>query len=354
MKVTIRDIAREAGVSPATVSNVFNGKNKISQKTRDLVLSIARERGYAVPTGISPENRSLRFIIFKRHGKVIMDTPFFSELIGSIETTCRSHQYELLITYMDGNDPNMPNQVAEILKNGNRGILLLATEMTDDQMRLFQNCKVPLLVLDSLFLWDAHNAVIINNREAGFLAAEHFIDCGHRRFGLITSSFAFRNMEDRRDGYIAGLARHGYKLDERDILYVEPTMEGAAHDMLALLDERTRPLPTAVFASNDIIAVGVSRALKERGYVLPDDVSIIGMDDVPVCSVISPQLTTLAVNRSLLGATAVNRLLEMIEHRDTAILKIVLDVNLVPRESVRRLEVEGPLASAPAPSPVSA
>ena len=246
MKVTIRDIARKrAFLRQPTVSNVFNGKNKISQKTRDLVLSIARERGYAVPTGISPENRSLRFIIFKRHGKVIMDTPFFSELIGSIETTCRSHQYELLITYMDGNDPNMPNQVAEILKNGNRGILLLATEMTDDQMRLFQNCKVPLLVLDSLFLWDAHNAVIINNREAGFLAAEHFIDCGHRRFGLITSSFAFKNMEDRRDGYIAGLARHGYKLDERDILYVEPTMEGAAHDMLALLDERYRAEPLA-------------------------------------------------------------------------------------------------------------
>ena len=349
MKVTIRDIAREAGVSPATVSNVFNGKNKISDRTREHVLAIARHRGYAVPTGISSENRSLRFIIFKRHGTVIMDTPFFSELIGSSETTGRSHQYELVITYMDANGPNLANQVSDILKNSSRGILLLATEMTDGQMRLFQNCKVPLLVLDSLFLWDAHNAVVINNREAGYLAAEYLIDCGHRRFGLVTSSFAFNNMTDRRDGYIAGLARHGYKLDERDILYVEPTMEGAAHDMLALLEERTRPLPTAFFTSNDIIAVGVSRALKQRGYVLPDDVSIIGMDDLPICSVISPQLTTLAVNRSRLGATAVNRLIAMIEHHDSAALKIALDVDLVPRESVRHIEVQGPLAS-PAPT----
>ena len=270
MKVTIRDIAREAGVSPATVSNVFNGKNKISDKTRELVLSIARERGYAGVAGMSPDKRTLRFIIFKRHGKVIMDTPFFSELISSIETACRAHQYELLVTYMDASDPNVRSQAADVVKNGNQGILLLATEMNDENLRMFKidiriDCKLPLLVLDSLFLWDDHNAVVINNREAGYLAAEHFIACGHRSFALVTSSFPFNNMGDRRDGFTACLKKHGYALREEDIFFVEPTMEGAAHDMLALLDKRTAPLPTALFASNDIMAVGVSRALKQRG-----------------------------------------------------------------------------------------
>ena len=337
MKVTIRDIAREAGVSPATVSNVFNGKNKISDKTRELVLSIARERGYAGVAGMSPDKRTLRFIIFKRHGKVIMDTPFFSELISSIETACRAHQYELLVTYMDASDPNVRSQAADVVINGNQGILLLATEMNDENLRMFKNCKLPLLVLDSLFLWDDHNAVIINNREAGYLAAEHFIACGHRSFALVTSSFPFNNMGDRRDGFTACLKKHGYALREEDIFFVEPTMEGAAHDMLALLDKRTAPLPTALFASNDIMAVGVSRALKQRGYVLPDDISIIGMDDLPICGIVSPQLTTLAVHKSLLGTTAVNRLIDMIERRDNTVFKISLDVELVARESVKAL-----------------
>src|SRR5699024_10231090 len=140
-----------------------------------------------------------RFIIFKRHGKVIMDTPFFSELISSIESACRAHQYELLISYMDAGDPNLRTQIADVLKNGSRGIHLLATEMNDENLQLFKNCKMPLLVLDSLFLWDDHNAVIINSREAGYLAAEHFVENGHRSFGLITSSFPFNNMTDRRD-----------------------------------------------------------------------------------------------------------------------------------------------------------
>ena len=337
MKVTIRDIAREAGVSPATVSNVFNGKNKISEKTRELVLAIAQRRGYAVPAGMSPENRTLRFIIFKRHGKVIMDTPFFSELISSIESACRAHQYELLISYMDAGDPNLRTQIADVLKNGSRGILLLATEMNDENLQLFKNCKMPLLVLDSLFLWDDHNAVIINNREAGYLAAEHLVEHGHRSFGLITSSFPFNNMTDRRDGYAAGLAKHGFTLREEDVFYVEPTMEGAARDMLALLERRAQPLPTAMFASNDIIAVGASRALKQRGFALPDDVSIIGMDDLPICCVTSPQLSTLAVHKRQLGTAAVNRLIEMIECRDSAVYKIALDVQLVQRESVKEL-----------------
>lgn len=339
MKVTIRDIAREAGVSPATVSNVFNGKNKTSEKTRELVLAIAQRRGYAVPAGMSPENRTLRFIIFKRHGKVIMDTPFFSELISSIESACRAHQYELLISYMDAGDPNLRTQIADVLKNGSRGILLLATEMNDENLQLFKNCKMPLLVLDSLFLWDDHNAVIINNREAGYLAAEHFVENGHRSFGLITSSFPFNNMTDRRDGYVAGLAKYGFALREEDVFCVEPTMEGAARDMLALLERRAQPLPTAMFASNDIIAVGASRALKQRGFALPDDVSIIGMDDLPICCVTSPQLSTLAVHKRQLGTAAVNRLIEMIERRDSTVYKIALDVQLVQRGSVKELRV---------------
>ena len=337
MKVTIRDIAKEAGVSPATVSNAFHGKNKISEKTRAHVLEVARRRGYALPTEHEAGSRALRFIIFRRHGKVVMDTPFFSELIGSIESACHAHRCELVITYMDASDPNLRTRISDIYRAGDQGILLLGTEMRDEDLRMFQDCRVPLLVLDSLFLWDSHNAVCINNRQAGCLAAEHLYACGHRHIGLVTSSFPFNNMTDRSDGFCAALRKHGCELRGEDVFCVEPTMEGAAHDMLKLLEARAQPLPTALFASNDIIAVGVSRALKQRGYALPQDVSIVGMDDLPICRVVSPALSTLAVNKTLLGATAVERLMDMIERRDPSTLKIGVDVELVQRESVRML-----------------
>jgi LacI family transcriptional regulator len=174
----------------------------------------------------------------------------------------------------------------------------------------------------------------MNNFEAGYIATKHLLDKGHDRIGLIISSIGFNNMRDRELGYQAALAERGIVASGLNRFPVEPTMDGAARDMQALLETRLRDLPTAFFAANDIMAVGASRAMKTLGMRLPQDASIIGMDDVPVCQVVNPTLSTISVPKGVIGATAVRRLIQMIEEPDLACLKTQVGVDLVVRESV--------------------
>ena len=136
-----------------------------------------------------------------------------------------------------------------------------------------------MIVLDNLFNHEEIHSVAINNYDAGYKAVRELIACGHRRIGHITSRFEFNNMYYRRKGYEAALNANGLQVSEANIWRVTPTLEGAYKDMIALLEQNPE-MPTAFFAGNDIMAVGCIRALQERGVSIPEDVSVIGMDDL--------------------------------------------------------------------------
>lgn len=136
-----------------------------------------------------------------------------------------------------------------------------------------------MIVLDNLFNHEEVHSVAINNYDAGYKAVRELIACGHRRIGHITSRFEFNNMYYRRKGYEAALNANGLQVSEANIWRVTPTLEGAYKDMIALLEQNPE-MPTAFFAGNDIMAVGCIRALQERGVSIPEDVSVIGMDDL--------------------------------------------------------------------------
>ncbi|MCL2866322.1 MAG: substrate-binding domain-containing protein [Clostridia bacterium] len=333
-KPTIHDIAKAANVSLATVSNVLSGKRQVSSQSGQRVLAIAKEMGYKrSPT--RKLRRTIRLAIVRVHGLVIMDTPFFSELIAGIEQECQRNQYELLITYInlyEGIDAQA--RIDSIVRDDSMALLLLGTEMNEKTLALFQRTNVPMVVLDSLFHHQNVNTVVMNNFEAGYIATRHLLDHGHKRVGIIISSIDFNNMRDRSLGYQAALTEHGIKPLDTDRFPVEPTMDGSARDMQMLLEGRQGNLPTAFFAANDIMAVGASRAMKTLGMRLPQDASVIGMDDVPVCQVVNPTLSTISVPKGTIGATAVRRLIQMVEETDQACLKTQVGVELVVRESV--------------------
>ncbi len=335
-KVTIRDIAKRAGVSPATVSNVLNRKNRVSEMTRASILAVASEMGYL--NGAVALRASIRLVIYKKHGLVVMDTPFFSELVSGVEQTCRAHGYSLTISYVYGFSGDRARQIEEILADTSQAILLLATEMDEDDFAPFEKARVPLLVLDGYFFGRAYNSVCINNFDAGCLAARCFLENGHERFGILDSSKPFYNTGERCLGFLAYLRRHGRGVRDEDIFRVEPTMEGAYRDMGELMAVRRERLPGALFAINDIIAVGAARALKTSGCRIPQDVSLIGMDDLPICQIVNPPLTTVAVPKTGLAVSAVNRLIRMIGGDDDIVQSIRVGVRLVARESVLRVE----------------
>ena len=339
VKPTIHDIAQAAHVSIATVSNVLTGKRQVQSPAGQRVIAIAEEMGYK-RSFASRLRRAIRLVIVRVHGLVIMDTPFFAELIAGIEQECQRNQYELLITYInlyEGEDSLA--RIDSIARDDSTALLILGTEMNEKTFCLFLKATVPIVVLDSLFHHHNANTVVMNNFEAGYIATKHLLDNGHIRIGLIISSVGFNNMRDRELGYQAALSERGIMPSAFDRFPVEPTMDGAARDMQALLEVRFEDLPTAYFAANDIMAVGASRAMKTLGMHLPRDASVIGMDDVPVCQVVNPTLSTISVPKGAIGAAAVSRLIRMIEEPDHACLKTQVGVELVVRESVIAREV---------------
>ena len=330
MKVRVRDIAAAAGVSPATVSNVFNGNNRVSESTRLKVLELARKMGYQDPS-IPTLKKSIQFVIFRKHGRVIIDSPFFSELISGIESACRKNQYELTITYLNIDEREA---VENLIRDAARPILLLATEISEEDLRPFLSLKVPLVLLDSNFLNLSFHSVHIDNVKAGYLAGMHFIQRQHRHLGMITSSHPFNNVRDRRAGFEIALQQNGLQLREEDIFPVDPTVEGAYEDMRRMLTEHRGELPTGIFAFNDLVAAGAVRALHSENIAVPDQISIIGMDNMPAAVMINPPLTTVDVPKYTMGMQAVEHLIQLSSKPDRPIMKLVADVHLVERESV--------------------
>ncbi|MFH1879969.1 MAG: LacI family DNA-binding transcriptional regulator [Bacillota bacterium] len=337
MKVRVRDIAVKAKVSPATVSNALNKKQGVSSKVAERIMRIASEMGYEPPKDKSePDHKYIRLVVYKSHGLVVMDTQFFAELIESIQRECKSEGLELMITHLNAKDADLAARAQEIRNEDCMGILLLGTEMSPEELARFTPCKSTLVALDNLFRHEHVNAVVMNNYDAGYQATNALYQAGHRDIGHITSTVSFSNVRYRRKGFQAALEEKGIHVTPDSIWYVTPTLEGAYQDMLKLLDSG-RKLPTAFFAGNDIMAVGSMRAMHERGVRIPDDVSIIGMDDMALCLVSNPPLSTVRVLRQEMGIAAVQSLLFVAAQMKTGVLKTELSVDLVERSSVRTI-----------------
>ena len=335
MKVTIREIAKAAGVSPATVSNAFSGNNRISEETRLRVLEIARQMGYREVMQ-TPLNRSIHFAIFRRHGRVVIDSPFFSELISGIESACRKNRYELSISYVYPGDSEL---IDSLLRETKRPLLLLATEMTTEDVRPFLRVKAPLVLLDSRFMDIGFSMVHIDNTKAGYIAGRHFIESGHRTFGMVTSSIPFNNVRDRQLGFEMALRESGFTLPDENIFYVDPTVEGAYEDIIHMLDNRESIMPTALFAFNDLVAAGAIRAMKHHGIRVPEEVSVIGMDNLPTASMLNPALTSVNVPKYDMGRIAVEQLISITDDRTQPMVKTAVDVQLVERDSVYKRSI---------------
>ncbi len=339
MKVRVKDIAQKAGVSPASVSNVLNGKKGVGEATARHILSVAREMGF-VFNKTTPGNKDyVRLVSFKRHGLVVMDTQFFAEVIEALERQCHQAGFKMVISniHME-KDADYLERIRDICREDCAGILLLATEMYSEDVDLFSRTKAPLVVLDSLFRNKPLNCVMMNNQEAGYLATERLIKMGHTRIEHITTTVRLNNMKYRRLGYESAMHDAKLPIEENAIWRVTPTLEGAYRDMRLLLETREERMPTAFFAANDIIAAGCVRALKEKGFKLPQDISIIGMDDLAICQITNPVLSTIRVPREDIARTAVKRLMELMEDgTSTAIEKTQVGVELVDRQSVQNI-----------------
>ncbi len=337
MGIKVKDLAEMLGVSPATVSLALNNKAGISQATRQRIFDKLSELGYSdripAPAGANPLN--IRLVIYKKHGIVVSDTHFFSQVIEGINTATRRYGYNLLVTYLSGQDSREEQRRLACLAPCN-GVILLATEMAAEDLSPFLNLDIPIVLLDSYFEAASADCVVINNIQGAAAAVRHLMKLGHRKIGYLHSSIYINNFGERREGVEKALRDAGQELSEKMIYPVEPSIEGARSALARMLAE-SREQPTAFFADNDLIAFGAAQAVKDAGLRIPEDISLIGFDDMPVAELMEPHLSTIYVPKQRLGMLAVERLVERMNGGTEESVKIAVGTRLIPRRSTAEI-----------------
>lgn len=336
MRVTAKQLAERAGVSQATVSLVLRGKPGVSEKVRRQILALAKEMGLEQhPCAPAASGGELQLIIYKRHGKVMADTPFFEQLTQGVANEAAALGYHLSIRYFYGNQ-SIREQIRSLQSHNCNGVVLLATEMHTEDVLPFSALGIPLVILDNSFPSLNYDAISIDNALGSWRAVHYLIECGHTRIGYLHSSVEIRNFRERYSGYLSAcrsLPEDANADSAHRIIPVSPSSEGAAEDMAKYLDS-DQLLPTAFFADNDRIAAGCCSTLLKYGYRIPDNISIIGFDDSSVSEVLNPPLTTMRVQKQRMGALAVERLNVLIQQAPPERIHIAIAPEILVRQSV--------------------
>lgn len=329
MKPNIKQLSELTGFSPATVSNALNRKKTVNSETARLIWQVAQETGYRQSTRIS----KIRLVVCRKHGQIVSDSPFFSALMSGVESECRSLGYSTIISHLDWTAADFSAQLDQIRHDRTTANLILATEFSESDARLFAGSLTPLVLLDCWLKSMDFDTVSIDNTDSTFIAASYLIDKGHTQIGYLKSKTAIQNFRYREYGYRRAMLAHNLTINPAFLFELDPSMDGARKDLIDILASGQH-LPTAFLADNDNIALGACKALQDAGYRIPEDVSIIGFDDMPFCEIASPPLTTVRVFKQEMGAAAVRRLADLLAGERKICTKTQICTEFIARTSV--------------------
>jgi LacI family transcriptional regulator len=332
MKVNIRKISEVTGFSPATVSNALNHKKGVNAETAAKIWETARELGYAADSKIT----KVKFVMYKKRGYVVEDTPFFPLMIAGVEEECRALGLDMTLCNLDRRAENFNEVFHEICAEKGAALILLGTEIEDEDIDLIRSLPDPFVVIDYWKEDMTFDAVLINNADSARMATEYLARNGHTKIGYLKGEFRIKPFRSRYVGYQTALKKAGLKEDPNYTVSLSCNMDGAYQDMKAYLKKKPK-LPTAFFADNDIIALGAMKAMWEEGIRIPEDVSVVGFDDLSYSSISNPPLTTLRVPKQDMGKVAVRRLRDMLADNGALHLKTQVCTEFVERSSVKKL-----------------
>jgi LacI family transcriptional regulator len=332
VRVTLRDVAERAGVSPMTVSNVINGNRaRVSPETIERVRRVAAELGY-VPSASARSlsarsSRLIGLLVPTADEDSLMISPHNVAMVGQIERELRRFGYHLLLRGIADQ-----REVTEALQSWSLDGAILLGFLDEEIDGLTGETGVHLLAIDSY----AGNPLTVGPRSddvagAG-LAARHLLDLGHRRIVFAGPAFTGVGVvHERFEGFRAAYAEFGVEWDDRLIETVNTTHADGVALGRQLLDRH--PGVTAVFATADILAIGITRGLAEAGVRVPEDVSVVGFDDLDLCEYVVPRLTTVSQDITAKATTAVRLLVEAIEKGTRPAEPVTVAVSLVERDS---------------------
>lgn len=307
-----RDVARHAGVSVGTVSNVLNKPDMVSQATRDKVEEAIRELGFV-------RNRSARQLRMGRSqtvGLLVVDIagPYFTAVAKGVEQRLKEAEFSLMLCSSDRSPEEERRHLAQLEEQGASGILVVPSGDDYRMVNELRSRGTAVVLLDHPSPDSHHCAVAVDDVKGGALAAQHLLDLGHRRIGLVNAPAQVQQGTDRREGAHRATRAAGLDVDETILEVTVPAVTAnAGEEAVERLLADHRP-PTAVMCINDLVALGVLRGLQARGLKVPDDVAVVGYDDVEFAAMLASGLTSVRRPKGELGTRAVDLLLEEIEH----------------------------------------
>jgi LacI family transcriptional regulator len=331
-EVTIFDVAREAGVSYATVSRVINNKDHVKPDKRERVLHAMTRLGYVA----NQQARSLAGGRSRVIGLLVqgLETAYTGELVRGIDLELEAAQYDLML-YTTHRRAKESAYVTTITRGMADGLLLILPRNPEAYLQSLLRRRFPYVLIDHQGIGEGGAAVGATNRAGGYTATRYLIELGHRRIGFITGAMDVGCAVDRLEGYRAALAEFGIPADPALVAagnFARETGFAGARTLLDLPDP-----PTAIFASNDEMAFGVIDAARDRGLRIPGDLSIVGFDDIPPAASVYPALTTVRQPLEQMGRVATQMLLRLISDEQIRPERAELPTELIVRESCRPL-----------------
>ncbi len=310
MRVSIKDIARAAGVSHSTVSRALSDSPLVSEETKARIQQLAKEMGYS-PNSLA---RSLVTRQTRTVGVVVttIADPFVAQVVQGIEATAHDHSYTVILS-SSGAVPEREIAAVEMLRSKRvDAVIVTSSRIGALYLEHLERIGVPIVLINN------HNeqsgrytfTVTVDNCQGGYMAAEHLVQLGHRRIAYVTAPADHSSDYDRMRGYREALNAAGIQLDPALIIPGNGQADGGERALEALL--MLDPLPTGVFCYNDMTAIGLIHAAHRAGLAVPGDLAVVGFDDIPFASYFYPPLTTIAQPKIEMGQLAMKMALSLI------------------------------------------
>ncbi|HEY3015121.1 MAG TPA: LacI family DNA-binding transcriptional regulator [Nocardioides sp.] len=333
--VSVKDVARAAGVSLGTVSNVLNRPDRVSEATRQRVEHAMRQLGFVR----NEAARHLRAGRSKTIGFVVLDAtnPFFSDVAKGAEEGAAGEDYVLFLCNTDNREDRERQYLMRLQEQRVAGILVTPFDADDPALRQLTARGIPVVCVDRMPSKDDLCAVAVDNQLGGRLAAEHLLDLGHETIAFVGGPHSLGQVRERWLGARAAMLAAG--LDETRLIRVDteaPSVAGGRHAGERLAGLRASRRPTAAFCANDLLALGLLQQSVALGFRVPDDLAIVGYDDIEFASAAAVPLTSIRQPRRELGLTAARLLLDEAENPQHRHEQVLFTPDLVARASTRR------------------
>jgi LacI family transcriptional regulator len=334
---TMADVAEQSGVSLTTVSLVLRGKTGVSSATRQRVLAVAKDLGYIPKNSIAHSVSTVAnvgLILKADPGRAAQSNQFYSHVVAGIEMACRQRQLNLLYATMTVDEDSYPIELPRVLVRENTadGLLLVGAFLNETLHHVIDRHSVPIVLVDAYAKPDTYDAIVSDNAGGAYQAVTYLIQHGHHHIGLVGfHSKAYPSIQERHDGYVQALEEH--HIPERYVAECHiVNAQEIAEATTALLHQN--PQITAIFGVNDEVALAVMDVARDLKRRLPDELSVVGFDNIDLANCVSPALTTMHVDKVGMGRLAVQLLINRIEHPDSDLTRVTVRSHLIERESV--------------------